>query len=177
MKRKPVVKRAFLRNGASLDAISSIVCTSNHNGRTYGSFSLAVGASYIHIHALDENNVKCSDELYRVKLNGIIRYIDNYIKTLQDRDLDYMRTWLNPEDSGASGSVAYHHDAESQTKIAFFEIASCNQKFRLQMMTFTPAEYDRHINLLSKIKNHLIQHVSAFEEWSRMLKQDSVNEQ
>ncbi|QYW03030.1 hypothetical protein pEaSNUABM13_00071 [Erwinia phage pEa_SNUABM_13] len=183
MRNKEKVRRRFLSAGRSLDAISSQVFTSPYSGLAYGSFSLAVGSSFVHIHALDESTVPESDVLYLMKVDAVIRHLKDYIALLTDWADGHARMWLNPEGSAATGCVAYHHDVSHPEKLAFFELSSCSQTFRLQMMTFTHKEYKKHINLLSKIKDHLIRHRFDMDDWMKAITaesarlMDSVNEQ
>lgn len=165
---KPKAGRKFLGKSPSLDAIGWDVYVSPHTGRAYGAFRLAVGSQFICIHTTDFKHIPNSDVLYLNKLNEIIEGLDVFLKLLGTRNVASFRCWLNQITTGATGSLAYHHDpvTDPLEPLIFFEISSCTSTVRIQKTTY-PKRGNRMRVLLENIRAELDRHRSVFISYKR----------
>ena len=120
------------------------------SGTTYGQFAVAWGDSYVVIHTLDATEAirdNC-DQLYIDKLTKIIDCLNAFMDLLGTTNTGHCREWLNPIETGATGSVAFCYSVTPKEATIYFELASCSEKIR-----FYPAPTGR--NRLRTLKTTL----------------------
>lgn len=167
---KTKIGRRFLRSGHSLDAISWQVFTSPCSGLAYGSFKLAVGNDFASIHTLDEQDIPESDVLYLLKLDKIIRSLEAFLSVLATQNVASNCEWLNPRGTGATGCVAFHHDAWSKHPMVFFEISACSSCVRINLFQVNAHTVKRMRSMMTNILSELIKHRTAMSDWIDMLR-------
>lgn len=70
------------------------------------------------------------------------------------------RTWVNPIDSAATGSIVCYDGFIDDERISFMEIASCHSKARLHMYKdSTPEEFLDKLKLVREELDKFIQHL------------------
>ncbi|UAW53177.1 hypothetical protein pEaSNUABM30_00059 [Erwinia phage pEa_SNUABM_30] len=146
-----------------MKAMNWEVYISAFSGRAYGQFAVAWGASHMVIHTLDvtecvRNNC---DQLYIDKLDKIIECLNAFNGLLGTTNIGHCREWLNPIETGATGSVAFCHYVTDKEANIYFELASCTEKIR-----FYPAPAGKHKlrNLktsLVRLEQELVKHRQA----------------
>lgn len=75
------------------------------------------------------------------------------------------RTWLNPEDSAATGSIVCYDGYISDERISFVEISSCSSKAKLhQYKDSTPEEFLNKVKLVREELNKFINHLESLSK-------------
>lgn len=156
-----VTKRKFLGSSPSMKALSWEVFQSTFRDVAYGQFRLAWGASLVTIHTLDQTRPKCEHE-YVEKLDKLIDALKTFTPILGTTNQAAFREWLNPIETSATGSVAYHYDVESPESIVYFEIASCDDKIRIYPHHFPAPQLKNMVRCLDNIRVELISHRATF---------------
>ncbi|QZE56261.1 hypothetical protein MPK67_gp064 [Erwinia phage pEa_SNUABM_32] len=120
------------------------------SGLAYGQFAVAWGAAHLVIHTLDatEQIRHNCDQLYIDKLTLIIDCLNEFMDLLGTTNTGRRREWLNPIETGATGSVAYCYSVAEKESTVYFELGSCTDKIR-----FYPAMTGR--NKLRNLKTSM----------------------
>ncbi|QZE59640.1 hypothetical protein pEaSNUABM39_00060 [Erwinia phage pEa_SNUABM_39] len=133
-----------------MKAVNWEVYVSPFSGRAYGQFAVAWGSAHVLIHTLDATDSvrdNC-DHLYIDKLTKIIDCLNSFMDLLGTVNEGRCREWLNPIESGATGSVAFCYSVSPKESTIYFELASCTDKIR-----FYPAPTGR--NRLRTLKSSM----------------------
>lgn len=156
-----ISRRKFLGRSPSMKAISWEVFQSQRGDGVYGQFRLAWGADCITIHALDQTRKDYEYE-YLEKLDKIIEALKGYAPVLGTKNHASYREWLNPIETGATGSLAYHYDVVSPENLIFFELASCDGKVRIYPHHFGRQPLRKMQSCLDAIRVELVNHRASF---------------
>lgn len=133
-----------------MKAMNWEVFVSPISGTAYGQFAVAWGSAHLVIHTLDATEAirdNC-DQLYIDKLTKIIDCLSAFNDLLGTTNSGHCREWLNPIETGATGSVAFCYSVTPKEATIYFELASCTDKIR-----FYPAMTGR--NRLRNLKTSL----------------------
>lgn len=163
---QPIVKktgRKFLAKSPSMKAMNWEVYVSPFSGKAYGQFAVAWGSSYVVIHTLDQTKCDC-DQLYLDKVDKIIECLTAFSAVLGTTNTAHCREWLNPIETGATGSVAFCYNVTDKETNIYFELASCTEKVRLYP---APTGRNRLRNLktiVDRLRNELMVHRKAMSD-------------
>ncbi|UAW96551.1 hypothetical protein pEaSNUABM22_00063 [Erwinia phage pEa_SNUABM_22] len=150
-----------------MKALSWEVFQSTFKDVAYGQFRLAWGASLVTIHTLDQTRPNCDYE-YLEKLDKLIDALKTFTPIVGTTNQAAFREWLNPLDTSATGSVAYHYDVESTESIIYFELASCDDKIRIYPHHFPAPQLKNMVRCLDNIRVELVNHRATYV---RLMKQ------
>ena len=136
------------------------------SGTAYGQFAVAWGDSYVVIHTLDATDAlrDTCDQLYLDKLDKIIVSLSTFMDLLGTTNTGHCREWLNPIETGATGSVAFCYSVTPTEATIYFELASCTEKIRFYP---APTGRSRLRNLktyLGRLHKELVVHRQAMSE-------------
>lgn len=166
-----IARRKFLGSSPSMKALSWEVFKGNLD-RAYGQFRLAWGSSCVTIHALDQTRTAYDHE-YLEKLDKMIDALKGFTPVLGTKNQAAYREWLNPLETSATGSVAYHYDVASVETIIYFELASCDDKIRIYPHHFPRPQLKNMQRCLDNIRVELVNHRATFALFMGQL--ESVN--
>lgn len=157
-----------------MKAISWEVFLSNFSGSAYGQFRLAWGASCVTIHTLDQSSRAKSDTEYLEKLDKVVEALKKFSDILGKKGVQAAyRDWLNPLDTSATGSIAYHYDVDSAETMVYFELASCDDKIRIYPHHFPRPQLKNMQKCMDSIRVEIANHRLTF---TRLMQQiESVN--
>lgn len=156
-----------------MKALSWEVFLSNFSGSAYGQFRLAWGDSLVTIHTLDQSSRTKSDYEYLEKLDKMIEALKTFSPILRTTEYASHRDWLNPQDTSATGSIAYHYDVSGTDSIIFFELGSGDQKIRIYPHHFPRPQLKNMQRCLDAIRVELASHRLTFTRL--MAEIESVN--
>lgn len=114
--------------------LMSLVCVTEYfamTNKVQAEFTIRFKTSVVCIHSLDRDKRQEIPD-YIVKIDKVISAANDFMKNLKSNEPVYYRDWLNPLESGATGSIAYCTDPFQR----YFEIASCEDKIRLFVFSF-----------------------------------------
>lgn len=72
------------------------------------------------------------------------------------------RTWVNPEDSAATGSIVCYDGFVDNEPLSFMEIASCHSKARLHM--YKDSDTKEFIDKLKMVRNEIDNFINYLEK-------------
>lgn len=160
-----------------MKAISWEVFQSVFSGTAYGQFRLAFGASCVVIHTIHTQNLSKPHkfvEEYLAKIDRVLEALNGFSPVLGTKNFASYREWLNPIESGATGSVAYHHDVDSDEALIYFELASCDHKVRIYPHQFPRPQLANMRKCLDSIQDMLIQHRKAVVKLDTAINAETV---
>lgn len=156
-----------------MKAMSWSVEIHNLSGKAFGQFRLAFGASCVTIHTL---GAVCTDpdKEYIEKLEIVIKALRDFSSAISKKNRIAFREWLNPLDTSATGSVAYHYNTTSKEEpIVYFELASCDNKIRIYPYHFPSPQLSNMRKCLDSMAIEISNHKHTFTRLVGEL--DSVN--
>lgn len=157
-----------------MKAMSWEVFQSVFSGTAYGNFRIAFGPSVITIHTLDQSKPHEYVAQYAKKVEDVIEALRGFSPVLGTKNHASYRAWLNPQESGATGSVAYHYDVQSDETLIYFELASCDSKIRIYPHQFPKPQLRNMQRCLDSIRDELVHHLEAFLNLQKAIEAESV---
>lgn len=168
----PITRRKFLGSSPSMKSMNWTVETSLSSGKASGQFSLAWGRSCVVIHTL---GAVCpnADMEYVDKLNSVITAFKDFSLALANNTQTTFRDWLNPLETGATGSVAYQYSGTGDETLIYFELASCDDKIRIYPYQFPEPQL---LNMRKCLETIAIELSSHRFTYTRLMEElDTVN--
>lgn len=150
-------KRSFLRT-KSLNGASVLLYKDDYT--IGGSFRLAWDDKVVTIHSLDLE--PDSTEQFAKKLDLLKTSLSCFIDALKNKTDCIYRNWLNPENSFATGSVAYACCKSNSITACYFELSSCTDKIRIYETEFKNTK--SYIYCLQKLNTLIEDLLSELQE-------------
>lgn len=124
-----------------------------------GCFRLAWKTDSVVIHSLDLESD--SVEQFYIKVRTIADRLQDFMYHLKGGIKRIDRGWLNPVETGATGSFAYCI-AEEPVEMVYFELASCTSKVRIYRFDFDHRE--AMLVTLSELRSFIMRLLKAMED-------------
>lgn len=124
-----------------------------------GCFRLAWKTGSVVIHSLDLESD--SVEQFYIKVRTIADLLQDFMYHLKGGIKRIDRGWLNPVETGATGSFAYCVTDEP-VEMVYFELASCHSKLRIYQQDFDHRE--SMLVTLSELRSFIMRLLKAMED-------------